>query len=151
MTNKSRSNEVIKPFEIPKCNTQFKLLQYADDTLFFIRDESSLKEIIDEFTLFGKVAGPNLNKNKTLMMWIGDMSKRWNLKHNDLTWTEKPIKYLGNFIFTDANIALETEWTSKLSKLQKILDNWKRRNLTIFGKATIYLGIQNRKKLNDVH
>ena len=41
------------------------------------------------------------------------------------------------FIFTDANIALETEWTSKLSKLQKILDNWKRRNLTIFGKVTV--------------
>ena len=137
MANKIRSNEVIKPFDIPKCSTHFKLLQYADDTLFFIRDECSLKEILDELCLFGKVAGPKLNKDKTIMMWIGDKSKRWNLKQHDLIWTEKPIKYLGHFIFIDANIALETEWTSKLSKLQKILDNWKRRNLTIFGKVTV--------------
>ena len=73
MENKIRSIEVIKPFKIPKCNTQFKLLKYADDTLFFIRDESSLKKILDELSLFGKVAGPKLNKDKSIMMWIGDM------------------------------------------------------------------------------
>ena len=64
MANKIRSNEVIKPFEIPKCNTQFKLLKYADDILFFIRDECSLKEILDELCLFGEVAGPKLIKTK---------------------------------------------------------------------------------------
>ena len=137
MGNKIRTNDAIIPFEIPQCNIRFNILQYADDTMFLLKDDSSLKETIKELTLFGKVAGPKLNKDKTIMMWIGDNSKRWNLTQHSLTWNEKPIKYLGYYIHPDNDLALETEWKSKLCKLQNILENWKRRNLTIFGKVTV--------------
>ena len=79
MGNKIRTNDAIIPFEIPQCNIRFNILQYADDTMFLLKDDSFLKETIKELTLFGKVAGPKLNKDKTTMMWIGDNSKRWNL------------------------------------------------------------------------
>ena len=60
----------------------------------------------------------------------------WDALYN-LTWAEKPMKYLGHFIFTDNKEALKTEWTDKLAKLQKILDSWKKRNLSIFGRVTV--------------
>ena len=88
--------------------------------------------------MFEKVAGPRLNKDKTVMMWMGNVNEGWDLKQYGLVWTEKPIKYLGHFIFKDSNTALETEWSNKLAKLQSILNNWKKRNLTIFGKVTIF-------------
>ena len=112
-------------------------MQYADDTLFVVRNESSLKEILNELNLFGKVAGPKLNKDKTTTIWMGDFCKRWNLSQYNLTWAEKPIKYLGYFIFTDNKEALKTEWTNKLANFKKILDSWKKRNLSIFGRVTV--------------
>ena len=63
MGNKIRTNDAIIPFEIPQCNIRFNILQYADDTMFLLKDDSSLKETIKELTLFGKVAGPKLNKD----------------------------------------------------------------------------------------
>ena len=99
MANRIRTNNVIKPFAIPNCTTDLKLVQNADDTLFIVRNESSLKEILKELNLFGKIAGPKLNNDKTINIWIGDLAKRWNLSQYNLTWSEKPIKYLGHFIF----------------------------------------------------
>ena len=137
MASRIRSNNCIKPFVIPKNSTNLKLVQYADDTLFVVRNESSLKEIIHELNIFGKVAGPKLNKNKTVTIWIGDFRKRWNLLPYNLTWAEKPIKYLGHFIFTNNTEALEIEWISKLKKLRSTLECWKKRNLSLFGRVTV--------------
>ena len=75
--------------------------------------------------------------DKTINIWIGDLAKRWNLSQYNLTWSEKPIKYLGHFIFTDNKEALKIEWTSKIAKLRNILDSWKKRNLSIFGRVTV--------------
>ena len=70
-----------------------KLLQYADDTLFFVPDETSLKGILYELNKFGEVAGPRINKEKTVMIWLGDTGRSWNLEKHDLKWTHKPIRY----------------------------------------------------------
>ena len=43
----------------PEDNCEVKLLQYADDTLFFISDKISLETINDELDSFAKVAGPS--------------------------------------------------------------------------------------------
>ena len=41
------------------------------------------------------------------------------------------------FIAPDMNVARTLNWESKISKLQKLLDNWRKRKLTIFGRDTI--------------
>ena len=76
MANKIRKNREIKPLDTKNLNTKIKLLQYANNTLFFVRDPSSLKYIVEELIIFGKVAGPKLNKEKTNMIWIGDSSTK---------------------------------------------------------------------------
>ena len=77
---------------------ELKLLQYADDTSLFFREKSSLKYILKELELFGKVAGPVVNKEKTILKWLGPKQKRWDLYHYGIPWSEGCVKYLGIYI-----------------------------------------------------
>ena len=137
MANSVRENINVRPMELTGYDFPLKLLQYADDTLFFVQDEKSLNEILNELHYFGEVAGPKINKDKTFLIWLGDTSKRWNLGKYNLMWTDKPIKYLGHYIHANNDEALETEWEQKLLKLQKVLDSWTKRSLTIVGRVTV--------------
>ena len=137
LANSVRGNRKVKPIEIRESDLQMKLLQYADDTLFFVKDEQSLKEILNELHMFGNVAGPKINKEKTSLIWLGDSITRWNISQYDLLWTTKPVKYLGHYIHSNNKEALNLDWEQKLVKLRKILDSWAKRNLTIFGRVTV--------------
>ena len=137
MANRVRENNDIKPIRMVEYDFNLKLLQYADDTLFFVRDETSLKGILYELNQFGDVAGTRINKEKTVMIWLGDTGSSWNLENHDLIWTHKPVKYLGHYIHFDNDEALKMDWEQKLIKLKKVLDSWSKRSLTIFGRVTV--------------
>ena len=132
-----RENKNVKCIKVIDCDFQLKLLQYADDTLFFVEDEDSLREILKELNLFGRIAGPKINKEKTALFWLGDTSKRYSVTCYDLLWANKPVKYLGNYIYSDNEEALNLEWEQKIVKLKKTLNSWSKRNLTLFGRITI--------------
>ena len=136
MANKVRKNNIIKPIEMVGYDLKLKLLQYADDTLFFVPDETSLNGILHELNQFGEVAGPRITKEKTAMIWLGDTDRSWNLENHDLKWSHKPIRYLGHYIYFNNNEALKMDWEQKLIKLRKILDSWTKRSLT-FGRVAV--------------
>ena len=137
MANRVRENNSIKPIIINECDFNLKLLQYADDTLFFVPDVTSLKEILYELNQFGNLAGTKINKDKTVMIWLGDMDRSWNIDIYNLKWSHTPVKYLGHYIHSNIDKAVKMDWDDKLAKLKKILDSWKKRNLTIFGRVTV--------------
>lgn len=139
LANRIRSNENIKGICFDETNGQFelKVLQYADDTTFFVRDLESLETILNELEVFGRVAGPKINKEKTALLWIGNKEKRWKLPNIDMLWTEGPVKYLGFSISMSEKVACEVDWENKLEKMQRLLDNWRKRNLTLFGRVMI--------------
>ena len=139
MSNRIRNNKFINGIHVlkPEENCEVKLLQYADDTVFFMSDKRSLEIISEELELFGKVAGPKLNKSKTAVMWLGDSKSKWLLDDLGLSWTDAPTKYLGFYISPDMDKTRTLNWENKLTKLQRLLDNWRKRKLTIFGRITI--------------
>ena len=139
LANKIRKNNHIKGVCFSNNNSRFelKLLQYADDTTFFVADKDSLEVILKELDMFGKVAGPKINKEKTAMLWVGKKENRWNLSDMELTWEEDVIRYLGFYITGSSPIACKANWENKLDKMQRLLDNWRKRNLTIFGRVTV--------------
>ena len=137
MANKVRDNKEIKGLDIDDKGIDLKLLQYADDTLFDVSDINSFENILIELEVFGKVAGPKLNREKTVLIWIGTACQRWSLSCFGLHWTDEPVKYLGHHIAPDLQCALKIDWENKLEKMQKLLDNWRKRNLTLFGRLTI--------------
>ena len=112
-------------------------MQYADDTLFFVSDKRSLEIINEELELYGNVAGPKLNKTKTAVMWLGDINSKWSLNDLGLSWTDAPTKYLGFYSSPSMDKARTLNWENKLTKLQRLLDNWRKRKLTLFGRITI--------------
>ena len=93
--------------------------------------------ISEELELFGNVAGPTLNKTETAVMWLGDTNSIWSLNDLGLSWTDTPIKYLGFYIAPNMDKARTLNWENTLTKLQKLLDNWRKRKLTLFGRITI--------------
>ena len=139
LSNRIRNNKSITGISVlkPEENCEVKLLQYADDTLFFVSDKRSLEIINEELELFGSVAGPKLNKTKTAVMWLGDINSKWSLNDLGLSWTDAPTKYLGFYISPSMDKARTLNWENKLTKLQRLLDNWRKRKLTLFGRITI--------------
>ena len=137
--NKIRNNNNIKGVCFDETEGQFelKILQYADDTTFFVKDCESLETILNELENFGRVAGPKINKEKTALLWIGSIEKRWKLQNTDLIWTDGPVKYLGFSISMDEQVACNVDWDDKMEKMQRLLDNWRKRNLTLFGRVMI--------------
>ena len=59
---------------------------------------------------------------------------------------------MGHYISADINLALETEWDIKhvkLTKLERTLVSWRKRNLTIFGKITVLKSLALSQIINS--
>ena len=139
LADRIRKNDRIKGVifgEIEK-QKELKVLQYADDTSVFFREELSLHYIMNEIDEFGRVAGPVINKNKTSLKWLGPMKQTWNFDEFGLKWEEGCIKYLGCYIGTDLELVAKLNWETKLEKIRRVVDNWRRRNLTLIGRVII--------------
>ena len=52
MANKVRENKEIKGLDIDDKGIDLKLLQYADDTLFYVSDINSFENILIELEVF---------------------------------------------------------------------------------------------------
>ena len=69
-------------------------------------------------------------------MWLG----RWKNKTDTpfgFRWPRDPIKALGIFFSYDQNKTNELNFAEKIRNLEKTLNSWKKRNLTLYGKISI--------------
>ena len=118
---------------------EIKVLQYADDTTLFLKNKKSMEIALKELEKFEKVAGPSVNKSKTVVKWISGKkcTCKWDISDIDLQWEEKPVKYLGVYIDTNEKDVVMLNWENKLKKIQRLIDNWRKRNLTLIGRVLI--------------
>jgi len=69
-------------------------------------------------------------------MWLG----RWKNKSDTpfgFGWPRDPIKALGIFFSYDEDKTNEFYFAEKIRNLEKTLNSWKKRNLTLYGKINI--------------
>ena len=135
---KIRNNNKIEGIRIPnydKVNkTEIKISQLADDTTLFVDSIQSGNEAMKEVTAFGMYAGPKLNFVKTQTLALnGDFQECVD----GLQWSEEPVKYLGVFMSIKNENLEHLNWFTKLDKIKRIVNMWKMRNLTYYGKITI--------------
>ena len=137
-----RNNDEIKGIKI---NKEFKLAQYADDTTAILSDIESIRPLFREIELFGTISGLELNKEKTQVMPLGpniidhDIFKERldNIFNRELQSTIKPVKVLGIYISNSDEDVIEANFKPNIKKLKAILNQWKRRKLSLIGKILI--------------
>jgi len=109
---------------------------YADDTTLFVKDLESVQELPETLEKFRRCSGFELNKSKTEAMWLGSWAGR---KPFGFRWPEFEVSaYALGIHFTNHNsTSNKLNCETKLQDLQRILDSWKRRKLTLLGKINI--------------
>lgn len=114
---------------------EFKIVQYADDMTAFLSNVKAADKLFKLLEDFGKYSGLKLNYSKTEAMWIG--SNKENISAPlGLKWS-KTIKALGVY-FTYDSVESETKnFYDKLKDIHKVINLWKWRNLSLYGKVTI--------------
>ena len=129
-----RSSPLITGFLLPDAKgLQFKVRQYTDDTTTFIKGIPSLIQLFNIISLYEKGSGAKLNRSKTEAMWLGE----WKTREDEplgLTWVKK-MKILG--VWFGVVPVVVDNWQSRLNKLEKSIDLWKARSLSLIGKRLV--------------
>ena len=89
-------------------NHEIKIAQYADDTTVFVRDRESVLELLNLLEEF-----------------------------SSFKWPKDPILSLGVFFSHNQTDADELNFDAKIRDLEKSLQMWQRRKLTLYGKINI--------------
>jgi hypothetical protein len=114
----------------------FKIGQYADDTVLYLKNQESLKIALSILELFSKCTGLCMNREKSESVWIG-ASSNYLHKPFGLKWTQKPIKTLGIYISNSKKEMLDINYNERLNKVETLTNLWKLRKLTLKGKILI--------------
>ena len=109
-----------------------KITQYADDTTLTLKDEQSVKKCFDIIHRFEAGSGSKLNITKTEGTYVGERAGKL-LGPVPITWRKNNITVLGAKIGQD----MSQEWDIKIKKMEKRLEIWSSRNLTIKGRAVL--------------
>ena len=91
-----RTNEKLQGIKIS--GTEIKLAQYADDATIFVRDLTSIDELLESLKRFELSAGLKLNIGKTKGIWLGNFKELGLRIYKGIHFTENPVKCLGIYI-----------------------------------------------------
>ena len=132
-----RENEDIKKLNI--FDNEFLLSAYADDTTFFVQDLDSVNIILNCFSIFSSFSGLKLNLSKCEICGIGYLkgvdTALCRIKNVNLM--KSSIKVLGVH-FTYIRWSTRKKIMSVLEKIYNVLKAWKYRNLSLYGKITVF-------------
>lgn len=133
-----RKENAIKGIDIN--DKSYLLSQYADDTQIFLNgSETSLKVTLGLLKKFYIMSGLKINEDKTKALWIGSMS-RSDLKlcrEYKLDWEQGPIKILGVMFTPEVFNIWDLNSRELITKMEKVLQSWSKRKLTLPGKITV--------------
>ena len=135
MAENIRKNSNINGIKIGR-NHEMKLSQLADDTTAFLKTERDVPILIQEINRFSKVSGLKLNMLKTQGLWVGNNGRRSN-NICGIDFSKSTIKSLGIYFSRNRQESLRLNWDKLLADIQNLLNSWKRRKLTLFGKVTV--------------
>ena len=115
---------------------EIKSTQYADDTTVMVSDCDSVLRLLTLLEEFRQVSGLEINTGKTEAMWLGTWKNRTE-KPFGFKWPQEPVLALGVYFSYDLERANVLNFEEKLIELERTLNNWKRRKLTLIGKINI--------------
>ncbi len=125
----------INTFHIPKA------IAYADDVAILTYPEG-VQSVFDVYEQFSKASGLYLNADKTEIMNISPFNKINELRINYcnnlfIINTISSVKICGVTFSLDKSIEYQHNVSDKINNLDKALEGWRKRNLSIFGRNLI--------------
>ena len=137
LASKVRQNDKVQGIKLQK--TYIKLIQYADDTTFFLDGtEMSLRTVFQELGWYAKYSGLKPNVAKCNAMWIGkkSFSEDKICPDIELTWGTK-VKLLGILFTPDCQNIVEENIAKKKEALMRTIGMWQNRHLSLIGKIAV--------------
>lgn len=137
---KVNQNKDIKGIQVLDKNhegleTEIKIAQYADDTVMTLSSLASVRHAMDEIKKIGRYAGILVNWDKSKIM---QLSQRCDANEIEgLAFSNDPFKFLGIYVGMNIKEVETLNWEGKIDKIKRILDLWKMRHLTYYGKITV--------------
>ena len=114
-----------------------KTVQYADDCIVFLNDKNELCTTLNILREFGRISGLNLNLSKCEGLWLGkDKHRQKNCNLCGIKWPDQN-RCLGIYVGYSSNKNLKKNWDDKIDKVEQILDKWRDRELSLFGRIQI--------------
>ena len=129
-----QSNDVIG---INVSNNEHKIIQYADDITVCIRNLESIRHLMEIIKDFGKCSGLKLNLKKTKGIWLGPLKDLGYRRYCNITWTGNPVKCLGIYLGHNKSKCYQLNWNKRICKVERVLQQWSKRKLTLFGKVQV--------------
>ena len=130
-----RNDKTIEGIKIEGKETKISI--FADDLTAFLRDKSSYENLNKTLEDFWKFSGLKINNDKTEAYWLGIDHKNPPAELTNVKSVNKPIKILGIFFCYDENVKESLNFDNVFCVIEKRLNMWKWRNLTILGKIQI--------------
>jgi len=112
-----------------------KIFQFADDTTITVVNEDSLTLVLKHLHAYGSASGSKINTSKSEIMYCGGAARtlgRW-----DFRVVEDTVKVLGVYLGKQWRAARDETWKNIVIKVQRQLNLWKQRKLTLKGKIVI--------------
>ena len=138
-----RTNENIEGIKIGEDETRSLLC--ADDMTATLTNISSVEKVIQILNDFEKCSSLKMNLSKTKVMWIGK-NKSSLEPPLGLEWCTG-VETLGVYFSCDQEQVTKQNFQDRLNEVQKTINLWKLRGLSLFGKVTITKSFLIRKLL----
>ena len=74
--------------------------------------------------------------SKTEALWIGE-NPSCELNFIGVSCNKQAIKILGVYISNDIDLAIDLNLKERINTIRSVINNWKRRNLTLIGKIVV--------------
>ena len=113
---------------------------YADDTTFFLKDKKSIKEMINVFQAFPYFSGLKPNFTKSKIAGIGSLKSVQVAVcgMNEIDLCKESLKIVGIHFSYDKQKQNEKNFYETIKDIERILNIWKMRKLTLEGKINIF-------------
>ena len=119
---------------------KFLYSAYADDTTFFLKDHTSVVEVINSLNSFSKYSGLKPNTSKCEIAGIGVLNgvnvALCGMKSIDLS--KDSVKILGTYYSYDKELEQDKNFVEHICKIQDVLKTWRMRQLSIEGRITVF-------------
>lgn len=141
---------------------EFRISQFADDTVFFLKDKSIVCKALNIISVFSNASGLKINLQKTEILPLYPCTDAQIMSIP----VKSEVKYLGIKLLKETKIRDEENINEKIENMKKKLNLWLMRDLSIFGRnllskpegiskliypcSSMYVSPKNIKKANSI-